>query len=73
MKKVVKMVMIAGFFMAIPLFHDAQNPPHPNGGNVPGTGNTPVGGGAPIGNGLILLATLGLGFAARKVYNAKHK
>ena len=48
-----------------------QNLPHPNGGNAPGSGNTTVGGGAPIGGGLIIMLALGMGYGARKVFDAR--
>lgn len=47
----------------------AQNPPHPNGGNAPANGNT-VGSnnaGAPIGSGNFLLFGLALLYATKKV------
>jgi len=60
------------FIMITPVVMIAQSPPHPNGGNEPGSGNTPVGGGAPIGGGLIIMMALAMGYASRKVYNAKN-
>jgi len=49
----------------------AQTPPPPNGGNGNPVehGNNPVGGGAPIGSGLLILAALGAGYGAKKVYD----
>ena len=73
MKKVIKILVIATFLMATPLFIIAQSPPHPNGGSGPGTGNTPVGGGAPIGGGLLILMSLGIGYSAKKVYDLRKK
>ena len=49
----------------------AQLPPHPKGGNDPNSGNTPVGGGASIGGGLIILVSLGMGYASRKIYTLR--
>lgn len=48
---------------------NAQSPPHPNGGNAPGSGsgNTPVGGGAPIGSGNFLLIGFAFLYATKKV------
>jgi hypothetical protein len=57
-------ILIAGSFYA-----QAQNPPHPNGGVIPGSGNTVVGGqqgGAPIGSGNFLLIGLALLYATKK-------
>jgi hypothetical protein len=66
MKKALKYILFVGVFILFPLFALTQSPPHPNGGNAPGTGNTPVGGGAPIGEGIILLVTLGMGYGVQK-------
>ena len=73
MKKAIKSLLVVGIFLAFPLFTLAQNPPHPNGGGGPGGGNTPVGGGAPIGGGLIIMMALGMGYGARKVFDARNK
>jgi len=73
MKKAIKSILIVGIFLAFPIFALAQNPPHPNGGDGPDGGNTPVGGGAPIGGGLIIFVSLGLGYGARKVFDARNK
>lgn len=54
--------------MAAPVILLAQTPPHPNGGNAPGTGNTPVGGGAPIDGGITLMLLMGAAYGTRKVY-----
>ncbi len=59
------LILVLGFS-----FLSAQNPPHPNGGETPGSGNTVVGGqqgGAPIGSGNILLIGLALLYATKKV------
>jgi len=67
MKKAIKIFTIA-MLMAAPVFLFAQNPPHPNGGNAPGSGtNTPVGGGAPIDGGIGILITLGAAYGLKKV------
>jgi hypothetical protein len=52
--------------LAISLCSTAQTPPHPNGGNGPGTGNTPVGGGAPLDGGLVLMIGLGVMYGLKK-------
>jgi hypothetical protein len=72
MKKALKSLLIAGIFLALPLFSLAQTPPHPNGGGGPGSGNTPVGGGAPIGGGLIIMMALGMSYGAKKVYDFRN-
>ena len=67
MKNKLRTLIIAALISA-PVFIFAQSPPHPNGGGAPGGGNTPVGGGATIGGGLLVLASLGLAYGAKKVY-----
>ncbi|MCB2219692.1 MAG: hypothetical protein KQI35_04790 [Bacteroidetes bacterium] len=53
-------------FLAIGL--QAQNPPHPNGGSVPGSGtNIPVGGGAPLDGGLIIMLIAGAAYGSKKI------
>lgn len=71
MKKALKIVTVAAFLLAAPLFIIAQNPPHPNGGNSPGSGNTPVGGAAPIDGGLSVMLVLGAAYGAKKIYQLK--
>jgi hypothetical protein len=57
--------------MVSPLFIQAQNPPHPNGGNAPDASNTPVGGGAPLDGGITLLLAMGAGYGIRRTFKAK--
>ena len=71
MKKIVKLFLIACFFLSLSLVTQAQNPPHPNGGNAPGGGNTPVGGGAPIDGGMSIMLLLGAAYGSRKIYRVK--
>jgi hypothetical protein len=49
----------------------AQEPPPPPGSGHLGGGTQPPGGGAPIGEGLLILAALGAGYGAKKIYFAK--
>lgn len=70
MKKALRIVVVAAFILAGPLFMMAQTPPHPNGGGGPGGGNTPVGGGAPIGGGLVIMMALGAAYGSKKLYKA---
>jgi hypothetical protein len=72
MKKAIKSIIVIIVFLSIPLFSVAQTPPHPNGGGGPGSGNTPVGGGAPIGGGLVILMSLGMAYASRKIYKFRN-
>jgi hypothetical protein len=67
MKGKLRIVLIAGLFIAVPLQMMAQQPPHPNSGNAPGAENGPVGGGAPVGGGLTLLLAMGAAFGLRKI------
>ncbi|MBN1338712.1 MAG: hypothetical protein JXA03_05275 [Bacteroidales bacterium] len=71
MKKCIQNIMIAAFLLAAPAVMLAQNPPHPNGGNAPGTSNTPVGGGSPIDGGLTFMLIAGTAFGLRKIYKVK--
>ncbi len=70
MKKAIKSLIVAGLFLAFPLFSLAQTPPHPNGGGGPGGGNTPVGGGAPLGGGLIIMMVMGAAYGSKKAFKA---
>jgi len=71
MKKALKLLLIAGTFMALPLVMTAQVPPHPNNGGGPGGGNIPVGGGAPIDGGLTIMLLLGAAYGSKKIYKMK--
>jgi hypothetical protein len=72
MKTIAKLLVIMMMvFTTSALF--AQGPPDPNGGNEPDGGNTPVGGRAAVSGGLIVLLTLGAGYAAKKVYDLRAK
>jgi hypothetical protein len=73
MKKGLKLLLISGLFLALPLIFKGQppQPPHPNNGGAPGAGNTEVGGAAPIDGGLTLLLLLGAAYGSRKVYRMK--
>ena len=70
MKKIINTLVIV-FFLAMPLTMLAQTPPHPNGGNAPGTTNTPVGGGAPIDGGFTIMLVLGAAYGAKKIFKFK--
>lgn len=69
MRKIIIVLLSSLLFVLSPLFITdvfADQPPDPGGG--PGTGD-PVGGGNPIGGGLIILATLGVAYGVKKVYD----
>ncbi len=67
MKRNFKIVLIAAFLIIAPLLMFAQ-PPHPNGGNNPGTSNGPVG--APVGGGTFILTILAMAYGGRKLYGS---
>jgi hypothetical protein len=46
-------------------------PPQPPASGSNGGNNTPMGGAAPVDGGLIFLIAAGIGYGAKKVYNAK--
>jgi len=71
MKKTLKILLIAGIFLTLPILSLTQNPPHPNGGGGPGGGNTPVGGGAPIDGGLSIMLLMGAAYGSGKIYRKK--
>ncbi len=61
-------------FLSTALFADAPPPPggDPTGGGA-GSNATPIGGGANIQGGILILIVLGLGYGAKKLYDAKMK
>jgi len=72
MKKIIFKTIAVMVLMCTPLFMTstfADTPPDPGGDP---TGD-PVGGGASIGGGLIIMAALGMGYGAKKVYDARKK
>jgi len=73
MKKGLKLLLISGLIMTLPLLSLSQppEPPHPNGGAGPDSGNTQVGGAAPIDGGLGILLLLGAAYGSRKIYRMK--
>jgi hypothetical protein len=73
MKRKFRIVLIATLFVTAPLLMLAQTPPHPNGGNAPGSENGPVGGGAPVGSGVILLVAMGAAYGASKLYQMRRE
>ena len=61
-------ILIVGLFLAVGTL-EAQPPPPPD----PGGGDIPIGGSLPIGSGAVILITLGVGYAAKKAYQAREK
>jgi len=75
MKKQIKILTAALIFLMlngviIPTAFADSPPPPPSHGE---TGNQVPGGGAPIGGGVFILALLGAGYGAAKIYNYKKK
>ena len=63
-------ILIVGLFLALGTL-EAQPPPPPD--PDPGGGDIPIGGSLPIGSGAVILITLGVGYAAKKAYQAREK
>jgi hypothetical protein len=59
----IAVLIVISSFLAL-----AQVPPHPNGGNAPGTGNGPVGGGAPVDEGVSVMLLLGTAYGVAKYF-----
>ncbi|MHA1558575.1 MAG: hypothetical protein ACTSXG_02035 [Alphaproteobacteria bacterium] len=57
--------------MLVPVILSAQPMPWDGGGGTGGSG--PVGGGAPIGGGLLIMLSLAIGYASKKIYDARKK
>jgi hypothetical protein len=72
MKRKIRITVIAALLILPAVCSFAQQPPHPNGGNVPGSGNGPVGGGAAIGSGLYILIAMGAAYGLRRYYQYKN-
>jgi hypothetical protein len=73
MKKYIKpifiaFVIIAGLTLTQVTF--AQPPAPPSSGSNGGA-NTPMGGAAPLDGGIVFLLAAGVGYGAKKVYNAR--
>lgn len=62
------LTILFSIFISLPAVF-ADEPPPPGGG--PGSGDPPVGGGTPVGEGLVLLITLGAGYAGKKVFQIR--
>ena len=71
-KKIFRLFVALSILSLISVSSFADQPPDPGGGG-PGEGDLPVGGGAPIGGGLIILASLGAAYGAKKVYSLRQE
>lgn len=65
---IISVLLITGVALSVPASAQAPTPP-PVGGT--GDGDQPIGGTAPVGGGILLLLSMGAGYAIKKVYNAK--
>jgi hypothetical protein len=70
MKKLLKILSVFLFFIALNTGF-AQTPPPPNNGTTDQGGGTPVGGGAPIGGGLVILVSVALAYGYVRYYLKK--
>lgn len=73
MKKLIRISVLFAFILVAPLLTVAQPQPGQQGDGSSVGGGTIGGGGAPIGSGMVLLISLGAGYGAKKVYNARRK
>jgi hypothetical protein len=70
-KKIARLLVLTTFIFLLGHVAFADQPPDPGGG--PGGGDLPVGGGSPIGGGLVILASLGAAYGARRAYSMHHE
>ena len=69
MRKSLLKLLASGLIVCMASFTAfADQPPDPGGG--PG-GEDPVGGGSPIGGGLVVLASLGVAYGAKKTFKLR--
>ena len=69
MRYIARITIVVFFLMLAWGAAEAQPPPPPD----PGGGDIPIGGSLPIGSGAVILITLGVGYAAKKAYQAREK
>jgi len=74
MKKHISRLIVTGLIVFVPALMIAQPPPSLNSNGSTVDGNSIKGGGsAPIGSGIVLLLTLGAGYGAKRIYDARKK
>ena len=73
MKNAKKILVFSIVFLLFLSIATAQTPPHPNGGNDPGSSFTPVCGGASIGSGKVLLTGLAATLGCSDVYKIRKR
>lgn len=74
MKKTLrKLLLVVSIIGAGALINTSLAQPRPGDPGVGGGsgGGGPIGGNAPIGSGLVMLLAMGLGYGAKKVYDAR--
>jgi hypothetical protein len=73
MKKTLrKLILVVSITGAGALINNSFAQPRPGDPGTPGGGGGgPIGGSAPIGSGLVMLLAMGLGYGAKKVYDAR--
>jgi len=74
MKKTLrKLILVVSIIGAGALINTSLAQPRPGDPGVGGGagGGGPIGGNAPIGSGLVMLLAMGLGYGAKKVYDAR--
>jgi hypothetical protein len=74
MKKTLrKLILVVAIIGAGALVNTTYSQPKPGDPGIGGGagGGGPIGGTAPIGSGLVMLLAMGLGYGAKKVYDAR--
>jgi hypothetical protein len=72
MKKTLrKLILVVSIIGAGALINTSFAQPRPGDPGTGGGGGGPIGGSAPIGSGLVMLLAMGLGYGAKKVYDAR--
>mgnify|MGYP000248984127 CR=1 FL=1 len=72
MKKTLrKLILVVSIIGADALINFSLAQPRLGDPGVPGGGGDPIGGSAPIGSGFVMLLAMGLGYGAKKVYEAR--
>jgi len=72
MKKIIQISIIL-FVILVPVILSAQPLPYEGGQGLNGGEGAAPGGGAPIGGGLLIMLSLAIGYAAKKIYSIRKK
>ena len=70
MRKFIILLASSVILACSPMLVSADQPPDPGGG--PGGDDQPVGGGSPVGGSLIILATLGVAYGVKRIYDFRN-